>query len=87
MRKFLLITISITLFGCQSQNVYPATVKKYHNDDEVYMNITLPTGHIEEIICAFPPGTDYGSIKSVRVGDVREVYMLGEKSHYCNPEN
>ena len=82
-KNLILLMLLLTLTGCSKTY----TVKDYrynNNDDEVYVNVYLSTGHLKKIICAFPPDTDYESLTKVKVGKVKEIYLFGEQSYYCN---
>jgi len=74
----------VLLSACGSQDLYPVKSYKYFSDDEVHVTVTLKSGHLEKYLCAFPPNTNYETMKSVRVGKVKAEYLLGGTLYYCN---
>lgn len=82
--KMLVIAFVLLLIGCTPSTTYEVKKFKYFSDDEVHVDVILASGKIETFICAFPPDTNYGSLKKVKIDGIKSENLLEGASHYCN---
>ena len=56
-----------------------------NTETAISLYINGSTGHVKNIICRFPPGTEFGEKTSLRVSvnGVATQYAMNEKGYYC----
>lgn len=99
MKKLYIIPLLIFLAGCSlvSETYYVKEIRNHYpqQGDNSQTSITVwqsgKSGHVKEILCAFPPDlqltgsneTGWSGVSKVQVGQKYEEFMFGEVSYLC----
>lgn len=99
MKKLLIIPLLIFLAGCSlfNETYYVKTLRSHYpqknGNSQTYVTVwqSGKSGHIKEVLCAFPPDqqltgsneTGWTGISKIEVGQKYEEFLMGETSYLC----
>ncbi len=81
--RLLIVSALLLCWGCTDKHIYQVKTFKYYDESQVDVEVLLSSGKTQHFNCAFPPNTDFSTLKRVNIGAIKSDDMLKGTLYYC----